>query len=186
MKYMKLKYIKTSHALIVATLAVGAISARADWVVVGPADITVHPGESGSSTYQFTIPTPPPTTGIINSESSSYQVEGSGVNLSITGSTPITSYLPGTSPVGETVDGGATYDITVDWTISSDPAFIGDEYSANYGISTDAYGDAAAAQNIIIVAAPEPAQFTAGGLLLGCGAVIFGVRRLQGKKPSAA
>jgi hypothetical protein len=181
---MKTNNIKLSKPLLVMVLAAGAISARAEWVIVGPDHITVTPGETGSSIYQFTPPNAPPDTAIITSEDSSFQAEGSGVNMPISSTAPITQYLPDISPVGDTITAGTTFDITVDWTISSNPAFIGTEYAANYSIDTDAYGGAGAAQDITfsVVATPEPAQTLAGGMLLGCGIIGFAGRRLLKKK----
>jgi hypothetical protein len=187
-KYMKSNYISISQAMIVAALAAGALTAQADWIIVGPADVTVTPGESGTSTYRFTTPTAPPATGIVVSQTDNYQAEGSGINQAINASAPITNYQPATSPVGNTLDAGTTDEITVDWTISSNPAYIGHEYSANYGIDTDAYGSASAAQNFIIetTPAPEPSQIAGLGVLLGCGGAVFGIRRCLGKKATAA
>ena len=174
--------------LFAAVLAMLATSAHANWVIMGPNNVTVSPGESGSSVYQFVPPSGPPGSAHITSETSSFQVEGSGVMLPITAASPITQYSPNASPIGETITAATPFQIIVDWTISSNPAFVGTEYAANYSIGTDAYGSVGAAQNIIfaVVATPEPAQIVAGSMLLGCGVIVFASRRLLRKKTAVA
>ena len=184
---MKTKNINTMKPLLVAALALGAINANADWSIVGPADVTVTPGESGSSTYVFTPTTSPPPSGTIISETSSYQPEGTSANLAFGPTAPILNYLPNVSPVGDTIFSSTPFDIVVDWTISSNPAFIGDQFSASYAIDTDAYGNAGAAQNIdfSVEAAPEPAQTVSAALILGCGSIVFLGRRWLNKKTAS-
>ena len=181
-----MKNLNSTKPLLITVLALGALSARASWTVQGPSDITVTPGESGSSTYVFTPTTAPPAFGIIVSQTSSYQPEGTMVNLAFGPNAPITSYLPAISPVGDTIYANTPFSIVVDWTISSNPAYAGEEFSASYAIDTDAYGNAGAAQNInfTVVAAPEPGQTIAGALLLGSGCVFMAGRRLLKKKPA--
>jgi len=185
---MKTKNMKAIKPLLVAALALGAINANADWTIVGPADVTVTPGESGTSTYVFTPTTSPPASGIITSETSFYQPEGTTVNQSFGPNAPILSYLPAVSPVGKTIYASTPFDVVVAWTISSNPAFVGDEFSASFAIDTDAYGSAGAAQNIdfSVVAAPEPAQTVAGAVMLGFGSIVFFGRRILKKKQASA
>ena len=184
---MKTNTIKSVKPLLVAAVVLGTITARASWTVQGPSDLYVTPGESGSSTYIFTPTTTPPAFGIIVSQTSSYQPEGTSANLAFGANAPITTYLPAISPIGDTVYANTPFSIVVDWTISSNPAYQGEEFSASYSIDTDAYGNAGAAQNInfTIEAAPEPAQTVAGALLLGSGLVVIAGRRLLKKTPAS-
>jgi len=185
---MKTKNINTMKPLLVAALALGAINANADWSVVGPADVTVTLGESGSSTYVFTPTTTPPPSGLIISQTSSYQPEGSTANEAFGANAPILNYLPAVTPVGDTIFASTPFDIVVDWTISSNPAFVGEQFSASYSIDTDAYGNAGAAQNIdfSVEAAPEPAQTVAAAMIFGCGSIVFLGRRLLKKQQASA
>jgi hypothetical protein len=184
---MKTKNMKTIKPLLAAVLALGAINAHAAWSISGPSDVTVTPGESGSSTYVFTPTSSPPASGLITSQTSSYQPEGTSVNEAFGANAPILNYLPAVSPVGDTIYANTPFDIVVDWTISSNPAFEGEEFSASYAIDTDAYGNAGAAQNInfSVVAAPEPSQTIAGAIILGCGSVVVLGRRILKKKSAS-
>ena len=187
-KSIKTINLKTIKPLLVAALALGAINANADWTVVGPADINVTPGESGTSTYVFIPTSSTPPSGLIVSETSSYQPEGTSSDQAFGPNAPILDYLPTVSPVGDTVYAETPIDIVVNWTISSNPAFVGDKFSANYAIDTDAYGSAGAAQNLdfTVVPAPEPGQTLAGAVLLGCGSIVFLHRRMLQNKNATA
>jgi hypothetical protein len=178
---------KTIKPILVAALALGAINANADWTVVGPTDVDVTPGESGTSTYVFTPTSSTPPSGLIVSETSSYQPEGTTSNQAFGPNAPILNYLPAVSPVGDTVYSDTPIDIVVNWTISSNPAFVGDKFSANYAIDTDAYGSAGAAQHldVTVVPAPEPGQTLAGALILGCGSILFLRGRMLKQQPAA-
>jgi hypothetical protein len=184
---MSTKNLKPLKHVLVAALALGAIDANAGWIIQGPSTITVTPGQSGTSTYVFTPTGGPPDSGLIVSQTSSYQPIGTGVSLPIDPLAAIVQYLPVTSPVGDTVSATQPFEVLVAWTISSDPSFGGESFSANYGIDTDVYGSASAAQNFNFapVALPEPGQTMAGALIMGGGCAVFAGRRWFKKKPTA-
>lgn len=169
---MKKNNVKLSKYLIVASLALGALGARAGWTIQSPGPTYVIPGESGSSVYVFT----PDITGTITGQSTTVYL--SGVNQGSPGaSQPITAYSASTLPVAFTA--GVPFDVTVNWTISQ---YLSnrEEFTADFSLATNPEGVEASTEFFIDppAAAPEPSQAIAGGLLLACGAVVFGGRRL--------
>ena len=163
---------KLSKYLVVASLALGAIGARAGWSIQAPGPTYVTAGESGSSVYIFTSD----TTGTITGQSTS--VFHNGVNEGVPGaSQPITSYSAINLPAGFTAN--VPFDVTVDWTIGSNLP-KNDVFAADFSIFTNPEGIEASTELFIDppAAAPEPSQIMAGGFLMACGLVIFAGRRL--------
>jgi hypothetical protein len=173
MNAMKINYGKFPNYLIVASLALGACGARAGWIIQSPGPIFVTPGEHGSSAYIFT----PDVTGTITGQSAAVYL--SGMNQGAPGaSQPITAYAASALPVAFTAP--IPFEVTVNWTISQQ-VYNDEEFTHDFSLTPNPEGGEAATEFFIdppIAAVPEPLQTIAGGLIVGCGGVIFAGRRL--------
>ena len=175
---------KTLKTIMLATAALCAVSAQANWTVVYPNAATVTAGESGSSTFLYT----PDIGGTVNASGFSLAVVQTSPTFAGWSSAggagdPISSFSIVSAPT--TFTSGQQFSVTVDWTISSAPVSSASTFFINFSLPTSD-GTQTSSQNFTLrpTSVPEPSQVLAGSMLLGCGAVVFAGRRWM-KKPNA-
>ena len=169
---------KMQKHILVAVLAVGAGTARADFTINSDGTAVGSPGSSGKSDYLLVLTGTSPTTiaagsYVLNDYSSqlssfTFDAAASAVNLND----------------AQTLAAGS-YEEVVDWTLKVS-AIPGTSEYINFNIPV-AFQDgvpvgANNTDTINVEAAPEPGQVMATGLLLGFGGMVFVTRRLLTKR----
>ena len=182
---------KIQNILIV--LALGAVSAKADYSLTAGASQNVTVGDNTVHTAYFNLAvTAADTLHFSSSVNLDNWVSGNGIatfGTSYTGSTGSGNLALSTSPLAV---GVGNYTLAVSWTLDSSIG-VG-QYTGNgtpVGITLALFGaDTGEGQTqgqqawdtINVVAVPEPAQAIASVALLGCGGLVFIGRRFVGKK----
>jgi len=183
---------KTINALLLAGLVLFTVNARADYALsttagshntIGTALTTIN---TASGTTVFNISVLGNSGYYAGSLFSLYEVDSSGNQLSdnLAG-----LYTASQSGLGfrQALNNGTAYHSTVSWTLGS--GLVSGWYalgltvnqSASAGGLTQASGTGFTYFYIQPTAVPEPSQVVAGGMLLGCGALVFTGRRWMKK-----
>jgi len=169
---------KIHKPILVAALALGAITAQADFTINSDGGDVGSPGSSGKSDFLLVLTGTSPTTiaagGYVLDDYSgelssfTYDAAASSVNLNN----------------AQTLAAG-TYEEVVDWTLKTSATPSYEDYinfNIPFAIQDSVPVGANNTDTINVVAAPEPGQVMAAGLLLGCGGMVFVVRRLLKKQ----
>ena len=190
-------YMKINKTILLAALGLCAVSANAAWTITGNGgDVTTAPGHSGS--YTFTVigssdlgpgnyNLGPTTFGSIPSPSNVTSFSGTPTPTTVN---LYTAFIPGPPPIPlPGVYTSTPFSLTVSWFVPLTATPNPTGYSFNVFLGSTPVGGGSTLVDqvgniIVIVPAPEPAQTLAGGMLLGCGGLIFAGRRIF-KKQSA-
>ena len=182
---------KIQNILIV--LALGAVSAKADYTLTAGASQNVTVGDNTVHTAFFNLSvTAADTLKFSSSVNLDNWTSGGGIatfGSSYTGSTGSGNLALSTSPVGV---GVGNYTLAVSWTLDNTIG-IGTYTGATtpVGITLALFGSDTgpgltqgqqAWDTVSVSAVPEPAQAIASVALLGCGGLVFIGRRFVGKK----
>jgi len=169
--------------MFLAALALGAVTARADFTVnsgangIGTGNQTATPGSSGTSDYQLVLTGTSPTTfGAGDFMLNDFGGQFTSVTYDASASTANLNDAQTLAP--------GTYIEVVDWTLLP-TATVGtiDEINLRvYGSQQGVPTSASDTDTINVVAAPEPGQVMATGLFLGFGGLAFAARRFMKKQ----
>jgi len=166
--------------ILVAALALGAVTVRADFTVNSDGGDVGSPGSSGTSDYLLVLTGASPTT----------IAAGAYVLDDYSGQLSSFAYDVGASAVdlnnAQTLAAGSYLEV-VDWTLRP-TATVGTTDEINFSVPVAIQDSVPVGANntdtINVEAAPESGQVMATGLLLGFGGMVLVTRRLL-NKPSA-